>query len=425
MRITSCLVACLGTAISSRRMQGKSAEGKALHGAREAFASLLFSLGAVSHATPRQVQRRTRISMLEPFLIGTRASPLARAQANETRDRLLEEFPDVFYDAQDPSVEPDDKKRGIKISLIKSSGDMILDLPLTKVGGKGVFTKELDVALLDKKVTICVHSMKDVPTDLVPGTILPCNLPREDTRDVWISSEADSPEDLADGAEIGTASLRRQAQLKRLAAKHGKTVICSNIRGNVQTRMMKIFENPESVNSTLLAHAGFKRMKRAGQNLDTSKISKILEFDEMLPAIAQGAIGIQCREGDTETLRYLDKLNDVDTNLAVRCERAFLRTLDGNCKTPICGQAWIKDGKLHFRGLIASADGSKFEEAEGSGEPENAELIGINAAETILEALKKLGIDKVSDYMGEVEEIEERGKDSFGKADGLGGYVKD
>jgi len=398
-------------------MQGKSAREKALLQAQEAFASLLLSAGAGSHLNPRLVQRGSRISMLEDFLIGTRASPLARAQANETRNLLLKEFPDVFYDAEDSSAR-DDKKRAIIIKLIKSTGDMILDKTIEEAGGKGVFTKELDVALLNKDVTICVHSMKDVPTILVDGTVLPCTLEREDTRDVWISSEADSPENLADGALIGTASLRRQAQLKRIAMKHGKTVECSNFRGNVQTRMMKIFEKPEFVNSTLLARAGFNRMKKAGQELDESKISKILSFDEMLPAIAQGAIGIQCREGDTETLGYLAKLNHPDTFSAVNCERAFLRMLDGNCKTPICGQAWIKDGKLHFKGMIARADGTDFKEVTTTGEDENAEQIGIAAANEI----KPQVDNNVFEWMGEQETLPEIGKESVGEADGLGGY---
>eukprot|EP00427_Karlodinium_veneficum_P027210 CAMPEP_0169202984 /NCGR_PEP_ID=MMETSP1016-20121227/11224_1 /TAXON_ID=342587 /ORGANISM="Karlodinium micrum, Strain CCMP2283" /LENGTH=356 /DNA_ID=CAMNT_0009279997 /DNA_START=253 /DNA_END=1323 /DNA_ORIENTATION=- len=355
--------------------------------------------------------------MLEDFLIGTRASPLARAQANETRNLLLKEFPDVFYDAEDSSAR-DDTKRAIIIKLIKSSGDMILDKTIEEAGGKGIFTKELDVALLNKNVTICVHSMKDVPTKLIDGTVLPCNLPREDTRDVWISSEADSPENLPDGALIGTASLRRQAQLKRIAMKHGKTVQCSNFRGNVQTRMMKIFEKPEFVNSTLLARAGFNRMKKAGQELDESKISKILSFDEMLPAIAQGAIGIQCREGDIETLGYLAKLNHPETFSAVACERAFLRMLDGNCKTPICGQAWIKDGKLHFKGLIARADGTDFKEVTKTGEVENAEQIGIEAANEIKPQVN----NNVLEWMGEQETLPEIGKETVGEADGLGGY---
>jgi hydroxymethylbilane synthase len=344
-----------------------------------------------------------------PFVIGTRGSPLALAQASETERRLKEEFPEVFGDG----------KRKIEIKVIKSTGDMILDKPLEEVGGKGVFTKELDVALINSDVNICVHSMKDVPTELVEGTVLPCNLPREDTRDVWISSEADSPEELPDGAQIGTASLRRQAQLKKLAAAKGKTVICSNFRGNVQTRMMKIFEKPEFVNSTLLAFAGFKRMKEAGRELDDSKISKILSFDEMLPAISQGAIGIQCREADEEALQYLAKLNHPNTKAAVDCERQFLRLLDGNCKTPIAGQAWIDDtdGKMHFRGLVLSADGSRYEKVEKVGDPENPEDIGAQAAKEVKE---KIG--DTHKFIGEYETAAELGKDTVGEADGLGGY---
>jgi hydroxymethylbilane synthase len=249
---------------------------------------------------------------------------------------------------------------------------MVLDKALKDVGGKGLFTKELDVQLLNGGVDVCVHSMKDVPTWLVPGTVLPCNLPREDTRDAWISPSGGRPADLPDNSVIGTASLRRQAQL---LAKN-PTFKCVNFRGNVQTRLKKLQEG--IVDATLLAKAGLNRMGM------TEHITQVLEWDEMLPAVAQGAIGIQCREGDEKTLGYLAALNCANTKLAVDCERAFLAALDGNCRTPIAGQAkLLEDGQLYFRGLIAKPDGSIIFSTERTGAPETAVAMGTEAGEEL------------------------------------------
>merc|ERR1719231_2015928 len=234
------------------------------------------------HVAPQQHMTRTAaVLMGEQGIVklGTRGSPLALAQAYETKRRLAEAFPDEL--ASDDAVE---------VKVIKTSGDMVLDKALKDVGGKGLFTKELDVQLLNGGVDVCVHSMKDVPTWLVPGTVLPCNLPREDTRDAFISPNAASPADLADGSVIGTASLRRQAQLLAM----NPTLKCVNFRGNVQTRIKKLGEG--IVDATLLAKAGLNRM-----NLE-EHITAVLEWDEMLPAVAQGAIGIQIREGDERIL---------------------------------------------------------------------------------------------------------------------------
>jgi len=283
-------------------------------------AAAAYNVQPLMHGAQQQqyVSRSAAVLMGEAGIVklGTRGSPLALAQAYETKRRLAEAFPDEL--AHDDAVE---------ICVIKTTGDMVLDKALKELGGKGLFTKELDVQLLNGDVDICVHSMKDVPTWLVPGTILPCNLPREDTRDAFISPNANSPQELKDGAVIGTASLRRQAQLLAL----NPTFTCVNFRGNVQTRLKKLGEG--IVDATLLAKAGLNRM-----NLE-EHITKVLEWDTMLPAVAQGAIGIQCREGDERILRYLDALNCKDTKTAVDCERAFLAALDGNCRTPIAGQA--------------------------------------------------------------------------------------
>jgi hydroxymethylbilane synthase len=345
----------------------------------------------------------------KPLKIGTRGSPLALAQAEETKRRLKESFPDELGDED-----------AIEINVIKSTGDMILNAKLSELGGKGLFTKELDVALQNKAVDICVHSMKDVPTDLAEGTVLPCNLPREETNDVWISEVA-SPKDLPNGSLIGSASLRRVAQLKRI----NPTFRCCSFRGNVQTRLDKIYnqgkfsEQPHKVDSTLLALAGFKRMQRAGKPLDNKAIKKILTWDESLPAISQGAIGIQCREGDSDMLRFLAALTCADTKDAVDCERGFLKALDGNCKTPIAGQAKInEDGSLYFRGLVLSADGSKFEEIERTGDRTNAAEMGREAAEEI-----KSRIGDVEKYIGTYDIEDEPNREEFGESDGLGGYA--
>jgi hydroxymethylbilane synthase len=313
---------------------------------------------------------------VEPFRIGTRGSPLAMAQAFETRKRLQEKFPELCEDG------------AIEICVMKTQGDMILDKSLMELGGKGLFTKELDTALLGNEVDICVHSMKDVPTWLPDGTVLPCNLPREDTNDAFISGNPDIKriEDLPDGSVIGTASLRRQSQL---LAKN-PTFKCVNFRGNVQTRLRKL--DDKVVDATLLAIAGLKRMDMDGC------ATSVLEWDEMLPAVAQGAIGIQCRTDDERSLKYIGALNHEETHVCVNCERAFLEALDGNCKTPIAGQARIVDGKIQFRGLIAMPDGSQKFEIESEGEIADAVKIGLAAGEE----LKSQAGDKFFEMMVEM-----------------------
>lgn len=300
---------------------------------------------------------------VKPLRIGTRGSPLALAQAYETRRRLQENFPELKEDG------------ALEICVMKTQGDMILDKSLMELGGKGLFTKELDTALLGDEVDICVHSMKDVPTWLPEGTILPCNLPREDTNDAFIHKDGSvkSIEELPDNSVIGTASLRRQSQIM---AKN-PTLKCVNFRGNVQTRLRKLEDGV--VDATLLAIAGLKRMDMDGC------ATAVLDWNEMLPAVAQGAIGIQCRSDDERSQKYLSALNHPDTKACVDCERAFLEALDGNCKTPIAGQARIIDGKIKFRGLIAMPDGSQKFETESEGAIEDAKEIGLKAGEKLKE----------------------------------------
>eukprot|EP00619_Florenciella_sp_RCC1007_P010014 CAMPEP_0205929058 /NCGR_PEP_ID=MMETSP1325-20131115/25088_1 /ASSEMBLY_ACC=CAM_ASM_000708 /TAXON_ID=236786 /ORGANISM="Florenciella sp., Strain RCC1007" /LENGTH=395 /DNA_ID=CAMNT_0053298217 /DNA_START=29 /DNA_END=1213 /DNA_ORIENTATION=- len=313
--------------------------------------------------TKRATQLRATPAMEAEALvkIGTRGSPLALAQAYETKKRLGEAFPELAPD------------EAVSINVIKTTGDMVLDKALAEMGGKGLFTKELDVALLNGDVDICVHSMKDVPTWLVPGTVLPCNLPREDTRDAFISPKCDGVDSLPDHSVIGSASLRRQAQL---LAKN-PTLKVVNFRGNVQTRLRKLDDG--EVDATLLALAGLKRMDM------TEFVTKVLEWDEMLPAVAQGAIGIQCREGDEKALKYIMALNCPDTKTCVDTERAFLAALDGNCRTPIAAQAKIEDGVLKFRGLIAKEDGTQLEETTRECDPKDGVRIGTEAGEELKE----------------------------------------
>lgn len=300
------------------------------------------------------------------IVIGTRGSPLALAQAHETQARLIAAFPELGNDG------------ALEIKVINTTGDIVQDKALSEIGGKGLFTKEIDAAQLSSEVDIAVHSMKDVPTWLPDGIILPCMLPREDTRDVFISQKASSIEDLPDGSVIGSASLRRQSQI---LAKN-PTLKVVNFRGNVQTRLRKLGEN--KVDATLLALAGLARMDM------THHATSYLEHEEMLPAVAQGAIGISCRAGDEKMLKFLAPLNHEDTKLCVDAERAFLAQLDGSCRTPIAGQGSLKDGKFYFRGLVARPDGSEVHETSREGPAEDAIALATEAGK---ELKSKIGDD--------------------------------
>ncbi|KAK8969202.1 hypothetical protein KSP40_PGU012005 [Platanthera guangdongensis] len=290
-----------------------------------------------------------RVSILR---IGTRGSPLALAQAYETREKLVEAHSEL---AEEGAVE---------IIIIKTTGDKILNQPLADIGGKGLFTKEIDEALLGGEIDIAVHSMKDVPTYLPDGTILPCNLPREDVRDVFISLTAKSLAELPPGSVVGSASLRRQSQILH----RYPSLKVVNFRGNVQTRLRKLGEG--EVHATLLALAGLKRLNM------TENITAILPIEEMLPAISQGAIGIACRSNDDKMANYIARLNHEETRLAVACERAFLETLDGSCRTPIAGYAHKdEDGNCVFRGLVASPDGTRVAETSRKGNYSLGEMV--------------------------------------------------
>eukprot|EP00270_Netrium_digitus_P000791 TRINITY_DN1089_c0_g1_i3.p1 TRINITY_DN1089_c0_g1~~TRINITY_DN1089_c0_g1_i3.p1 ORF type:complete len:385 (+),score=120.75 TRINITY_DN1089_c0_g1_i3:94-1248(+) len=321
---------------------------------------IIFTVHASSSAAATTTEKEAGVAVVR---IGTRGSPLALAQAYQTRDRLKAAYPELGEEG------------ALEIVIIKTTGDKILNQPLADIGGKGLFTKEIDDALLDGKIDIAVHSMKDVPTYLPEGTQLPCNLPREDVRDAYISNVASSLADLPAGSIVGSASLRRQSQLLHRYP-HLKVV---NFRGNVQTRLRKLQEG--EVQATLLALAGLRRLNM------TQHITAILSTEDMLPAIAQGAIGIACRSNDTKMEEFLASLNHEDTRLAVVCERAFLATLDGSCRTPIAGLAEKReDGSCLFRGLVASPNGERVLETrrEGPYTEEAMVAMGIDAGKELL-----------------------------------------
>jgi len=260
-------------------------------------------------------------------------------------------------------VEPD----AIAIEVIRTTGDIIQDRPLSEVGGKGLFTKEIEQALVDKAIDLAVHSCKDMPTVLPAGLKLAACLPREDARDALISRKSTSLTGLPHGAVIGTASLRRQAMVKRLRP----DVSVVTFRGNVDTRLKKL--DSGVVDATLLALAGLKRLGRE------AAATAVLEVDAFLPAVGQGAIGIEVREADTRTCDLLVGVNHPDTLTALCAERAFLGVLDGSCRTPVAGHARINGGTILFRGLILRPDGSEAHETARTGAVRDAEKLGADA----------------------------------------------
>ena len=296
--------------------------------------------------------------MQSKIRIGTRGSKLALAQAYQLRDRLMAAH----------NLELSD----FKITIIKTTGDIITDKPLAEFGGKGLFTKEIEDALISSEIDVAVHSMKDMPTRLPDGLEISCLLPREDVRDAFISPKAASLADLPKGAVLGTSSLRRQAQVKQL--RPDLTVI--PYRGNVETRLRKLEDGV--ADATLLAYAGLRRLGLEG------RVTSLIEVDEMLPAIAQGAIGIETRIGDERMGGYLSSLHDRATSVCVDTERAFLAELDGSCRTPIAGLATLDGGKLHFRGQILTPDGSVSYETERDGASDDSVAMGIDAAQELL-----------------------------------------
>ena len=287
---------------------------------------------------------------LPQIRIGTRGSPLALAQAHETRARLAAAL----------SL-PED---AILIVAIRTTGDRITDRPLIEAGGKGLFTREIDEALLAGAVDIAVHSAKDMPTALPEGMVIAATLPREDTRDALLSPKATSLAELPEGAVLGTSSLRRKA----MALRQRPDLRVVDLRGNVETRIRKLDEG--IADATVLAMAGLNRLGLA------ARASGVLEGHGWLPAVAQGTIAIAARAGDAVNLDRLQRIDDSPTSIALLAERAFLAVLDGSCRTPIGGLATLDSGVLSIRGIIIRPDGSAAHEAARSGSVEDAERLG-------------------------------------------------
>jgi hydroxymethylbilane synthase len=300
-------------------------------------------------------------SPTSPLIIGTRGSPLALAQAHETRRRLSTAFdlsPEVFV-----------------IKVIKTTGDKILDRPLKEIGGKGLFTREIEDDMLRGAIDIAVHSMKDMPVLQPNGLVLDTYLPREDVRDAFVSAGHDRLADLPSGAVVGTSSLRRRAQL--LHFRPDLNVV--EFRGNVQTRLKKLKDNV--ADCTFLAMAGLRR-------LDMAHVAKsAIETEEMLPAVAQGAIGIERRIDDTRAAQMLEAIHDKETGQRLVAERAFLEALDGSCETPIAGLSELDGTNMRLRGQVLRPDGSESIGDDVSGSIEDgAEMGRAMAAKLLAEA---------------------------------------
>jgi hydroxymethylbilane synthase len=293
-----------------------------------------------------------------PLKIGTRGSPLALAQAHETRDRLMAAFalPESAF----------------AITVIKTTGDRVLDRPLKEIGGKGLFTREIEDALLDGSIDIAVHSMKDMPTLQPGGLMIGCYLPREDVRDAFVSPGFATLADLPQGATVGSSSLRRRAQL----AHRRPDLNLVEFRGNVQTRLKKL-ENGVAA-ATFLAMAGLNRLGM------TEVARSAIAVEEMLPAVAQGAIGVERRANDPRAEAMLAAIHHTPTGERLAAERAFLKTLDGSCETPIAGLALHDGGGLWLRGEILRPDGSDVISGERRCAPSEAADAGDDLARDLL-----------------------------------------
>ena len=295
-----------------------------------------------------------------PLRIGTRGSPLALAQAHETRDRLAKAFalPEAAFE----------------IRVIKTTGDRVQDRPLKEIGGKGLFTREIEDALLAGEIDIAVHSMKDMPVEQPGGLLLDTYLPREDVRDGFLSPDHARLADLPPGTVVGTSSLRRKAQL----CHRRPDLEVVEFRGNVQTRLRKLDEGVAA--ATFLAMAGLNRLGLADELPVTP-----LSTEEMLPAVAQGAIGIERRADDTRAAAMLEAIHDGETGQRLAAERAFLAALDGSCETPIAGLATLEGDGITLRGEILKTDGSAAVSGVESGPVADGAKIGRVLAARLLE----------------------------------------
>lgn len=300
---------------------------------------------------------------IKTLRIATRKSPLALWQAEDVAERLRRHHP----------------KLQIELIKMSTSGDKVLDSPLAKIGGKGLFVKELEQGMLDGSADIAVHSMKDVPVELPEGLHLTTILKREDPRDAFVSKNFASLEQLPSNARIGTCSLRRQAQIKE----RFPTVNILDLRGNVNSRLQKL-ENDE-FDAIILAAAGLIRLGFSDQ------ITGFIDAEQSLPAIGQGAVGIECRQNDSAIEALLAPLHDTDTALRVRAERALNQRLHGGCQAPIAGYALLDQGQIHLRGMVGQADGSHIIRTEKTGSSHDPEALGRAVAEDLLAQ----GADKI------------------------------
>ncbi len=295
------------------------------------------------------------------YVIGSRGSQLALFQAEWVKHRLAEAHPDA----------------GFTIKVISTIGDVILDKPLPEVGGKGVFTKEIEDALLSREIDIAVHSLKDLPTELPPGLSIAAVTRREDPRDVFIPHPAAAARTIAElppGAVIATGSLRRRAQ----AMSWSKGLVIVDLRGNLATRFRKLEESEWA--GIILAKAGVVRLGLA------EKIGETIGIDRMVPAVGQGALGIEIRSGEDDLVELLSVIASDATTFATNAERAFLRRLEGGCQVPIGAHGRIEGGTLHLEGLVASLDGKQVYRGKVSGPPPGAAGLGLRLAETLLKS---------------------------------------
>lgn len=298
-----------------------------------------------------------KTTKMDKLTIGTRGSKLALYQAYKTKSTLIETFPDLEVD----------------IKIIQTKGDKILDVALSKIGDKGLFTKEIEVALLDRSVDIAVHSCKDLPTTLPDGLQLGAVLKRAEFRDAWVSRDGRKLEELTEKDVVATSSLRRQAALKKI----NPQVQIKDIRGNVNTRLQKMEEG--YCDGMIMAAAGLQRLE-----LD-KYITDIFEADELMPAVAQGAIAIEIRENDQEVLDVLSKVNDETTWTAIQAERAFLRTLEGGCQVPLGCYSKLEGDQIKLAGFVASVDGKKRIEESIEGNISNPEECGKMLAKKMID----------------------------------------
>jgi len=323
------------------------------------------------------IRRKPISKMPSELKIGTRGSQLALFQANWVKDQLVKAYPDL----------------NVTLIKIKTTGDKIQDVPLAKIGGKGLFVKEIEESLLQKKIDLAVHSIKDVPTEFPQGLHLSAITKREDPRDVFISRDGRTLKNLPAGAKIGTSSLRRQAQL--LHFRNDFELI--PLRGNLDTRLKKL--RTMSLDGIVLALAGVRRL-----GLEET-VTEIIPADISLPAIGQGALGIETRMDDKDVEGQIRFLNDRDSSISVTAERAFLKKLEGGCQVPLAAYARLAGRTLHMDGLVGSIDGKRLIRHHVEGPVENAESLGIELAEILLGKGAKEILDEVYRRSGPVISI--------------------